>query len=49
MFDTTNNIPNTLKIKINDTVYDFVKDGDKWVCKEEIFISGQTYTIEFLN
>ena len=48
-FQTTNNIPNPLKIKINDTIYNFKKDGDNWICNEFIFSGGKTYTIEFLN
>lgn len=48
-FESTNNIPNTLKIKINDTVYDFVKEDNYWKNSAAIFSSGKTYTIEFLN
>ena len=48
-FQTTNNISNTLKIKINDTIYDFVKDGGNWIYNGVILSGGKTYTIEFLN
>ena len=48
-FESTNNIPNTLKIKINNTVYDFVKEDNYWKNSAAIFSSGKTYTIEFLN
>ena len=48
-FQTTNNIPNAFKIKVNDTVHSFTKDGSNWICNEVIFSDGKTYTIEFLN
>ena len=48
-FQTTNTIPSTLKIKINDTVYNFTKNGDSWTYYGLIFSSGLTYTIDFLN
>lgn len=52
-FESLSNIPDTLKIKINGTVYDFVKTTEDsvifWRCKGKIFRNGQTYTIEFLN
>ena len=48
-FESTNNVPNPLKIKINDTVYNFTKDGDRCIYNGDVFTSGSTYTIEFLN
>ena len=49
-FESAGNMPDTLKIKINGTVYDFNKTGSlTWERKGIIFAPGQTYTIEFLN
>ena len=58
-FVSSNSIPDTLKVKINGTVYDFQKttttDEDTgevsafWKCKAKIFENGKMYTIEFLN
>ena len=50
IFESEGNIPDTLKIKINGTVYDFKKTtSTTWKRKGIIFVPGQTYTIEFLN
>ena len=58
-FETINGIPETLKVKINSTVYDFTKNSTtdedtgevsiSWKCNAKIFEKGKTYTIEFLN
>ena len=49
-FESAGNMPDTLKIKINGTVYDFNKTGSlTWERKGIIFAPGQTYTIDFLN
>ena len=52
-FESLSNIPDTLKIKINGTVYDFVKTTSDtsifWKFNGRIFHNGETYTIEFLN
>ena len=49
-FESEGNIPDTLKIKINGTVYDFKKTtSTTWERKGQIFSPGQIYTIEFLN
>ena len=59
VFEKIKGIPETIKIKINGTTYDFVKttstDEDTgevsiyWKCKAKIFEKDKTYTIEFLN
>ena len=58
-FESINRIPETLKIKINGTTYDFIKTTTtnedtgnvsiSWKYKGRIFKKEETYTIEFLN
>lgn len=56
-FEKTDNIPDTLKIKINGIVYDFVKTTSTqtgklqiyWKYSGAIFEKDKAYTIEFLN
>ena len=56
-FEKTDNIPDTLKIKISGIVYDFVKTTSTqtgklqiyWKYSGAIFEKDKAYTIEFLN
>lgn len=53
VFESSSNIPDTLKVKINGTVFDFIKTTNGtsifWKKRGKTFSNGQTYEIEFLN